>query len=127
MASTAPTASRSSAESVTARSSDAASGKTRRLARLLALDDGCPRAVAVGAHGQRVAAIRGRRREHELRWTRVPAAPGEAPLDSLCVRRDPHPDERAMSHVARLRELDEAEQDGERAGRGLVARQILRG
>src|SRR4249919_1546533 len=115
MASTAPTASKSSAESVTARSSEAASGKTRRLARLLALDDGCPRAVAVGADRERVAAPGGRHREHELRRARCPAAAGESPIDPLCVSRDPDPDDRAMGHVARLRELDEPEHDGGRA------------
>src|SRR4051794_16183782 len=100
--------------------------RLRRLARLLADEDGCPRAVPVRAHGQRVAALRARHRQRELRRLGRPAAACKAPANLLRVGRHAHADDPPMRHVARLRELDEPQHDGERARRGLIARKVLR-
>src|SRR6478752_7723901 len=116
-----------SAESVTARSSDAASGKIARVAVLLADYDSSPRPVAVRGHGQRVATRLRRHRQPDQRRLRVPARGPEAPADRLRVGRDTDAQDPAVRLERVLEEVDVPEPDSERARRaGRVAGQVLR-
>ena len=110
----------SSAASVTALSSEAASSKTpARLAAVAADDDGCSCAVAVPAHRQRVAARPARHGNREQRrLAHGSAPPAEPPLQPLRVGRDPETKRPPAVGVKRLLEqLDVADPDRELAGR----------